>query len=567
MAVMLPPDISPDTESRAESVVFERIRDQVPDSWFALHSLGLVSHRRKPWAEIDFVLVGPGGVYCLEVKGGRVERENGVWRFINKKNQVNEKREGPFEQVGSAAAALFSYLRDQDSRLSSIVVGYGVVTPDVPFRIYGPDVEPEVVYDETDHEAPFSDYVGVLTDYWHQRLGKPPDPLRPSAVDRIVGYLRGDFALRPSLRSRLRHSREDLVRLTDEQRLTVDGLNENKRTLVKGGAGTGKTLLALEMATAAAAEGSRVLFTCYSKRLSRELARAVANIPNLTVIHLHGFMRDVVEAAGRSRMLTEADADDLFTVFYPRQTIEGLFDIEQVGGWDVLVVDEAQDLLLGSYLDVFDALLDGGLARGRWQMFMDANQDLFQTTNAAAMERLSDANPARFRLSVNCRNTREIATEHLILSGAGHTELLKAEGPEVEHLWYRGKTDQTRLVSRFVGRLLGDGLRPEEIVVMGRRRLANSGLRDGLQSVPYRLVEGQEARSIEYVTISGFKGLESDVVILVDVDDLEAEGIAEDLYVATSRARLLLAVSIEEAAREGYEALAAAYGARLVAAT
>ena len=78
--------------------------------WVTLHSLGLSTHERKPWAEIDFVLAGPAGLFCLEVKGGRIARTDGMWSFTNKAGRTDEKREGPFEQVGSAAAALYKYI-------------------------------------------------------------------------------------------------------------------------------------------------------------------------------------------------------------------------------------------------------------------------------------------------------------------------------------------------------------------------------------------------------------------------------------------------------------------------
>ena len=44
--------------SEAERRIFEHLKSETPDSWIALHSLGLTRHRRKPWAEADFVVDG-----------------------------------------------------------------------------------------------------------------------------------------------------------------------------------------------------------------------------------------------------------------------------------------------------------------------------------------------------------------------------------------------------------------------------------------------------------------------------------------------------------------------------
>lgn len=67
MARMLPPRVPPDLPSRAEARLFQMIRDGLGSEWTALHSLGLAGHDRKPWTEADFVLIGPAGVFCLEV--------------------------------------------------------------------------------------------------------------------------------------------------------------------------------------------------------------------------------------------------------------------------------------------------------------------------------------------------------------------------------------------------------------------------------------------------------------------------------------------------------------------
>ena len=83
------------------------IREDLGADWTALHSVGVANHPKKPWAELDFVLIGPGGVFCLEVKGGRVaRRDDGRWEFTNR-GDVSVKTEGPWDQVGSASAALY----------------------------------------------------------------------------------------------------------------------------------------------------------------------------------------------------------------------------------------------------------------------------------------------------------------------------------------------------------------------------------------------------------------------------------------------------------------------------
>jgi hypothetical protein len=66
--------------------------------------------------------------------------------------------------------------------------------------------------------------------------------------------------------------------------------------------------------------------------------------------------------------------------------------------------------------------------------------------------------------------------------------------------------------------------------------------------------------SVAFSTISSFKGLESEVVLLVDVDDLESpEGLAS-IYVGASRARVALVVFLSVTQRDRFQALAREFG-------
>ena len=49
------------------------------------------------------------------------------------------------------------------------------------------------------------------------------------------------------------------MRLTEQQQLVLDGLRDNRRLAVRGGAGTGKTMLALWQAVQLAREGKQTL--------------------------------------------------------------------------------------------------------------------------------------------------------------------------------------------------------------------------------------------------------------------------------------------------------------------
>ena len=86
MAIMIPSVISPEVKSSAERKIFEWFQNAPgTDKWIVLHSLGITTHNKVIYGETDFLVLAPQlGIFALEVKGGRVKRENGIWYFTNR---------------------------------------------------------------------------------------------------------------------------------------------------------------------------------------------------------------------------------------------------------------------------------------------------------------------------------------------------------------------------------------------------------------------------------------------------------------------------------------------------
>jgi len=567
MALMLPGRFPAEYQSEAEHDVFDMLRSELSDEWTCLHSVGLARHDRKVWAEIDFVVIGPAGLFCIEVKGGYVGREGGMWVFRNRHGRENRKREGPFEQVGSAAGALKGFFRKHRRSVLRSVVGHGVVMPDVVCTMQGADVDPEIVLDKTLIGEGIGSFIDRLAAVWTRRFrdvqGSEPRGLSQEDRQALVELLRGDFDLVPSLPTRVGWVKGELLRLTQQQSDLLRRLEENPRAIIRGGAGTGKTLLAADEASRAAKSGARVLFLCFNRLLAESLRRAPDD--GVTVSTLHAWMANLIRNAGLQRELPDADERDLFEVFFPVLCLQALALDSRPPRFDVLVVDEGQDILLPGYVDVLDELVLGGLAGGGWRIFYDPNQDIFNGLGAPALEHILAVKPTRYSLTVNCRNTQQIAATTALFSGC---ELLDTatQGPETETVWYRGRSEQRRVVSRYVARLLSQGIRPTDIVVLSSNALKSSCLAEGWHgSVGAGLVElasrgTADFSTVGFCSISAFKGLESDVVVLLDV--VSSQPSSRYLaYVGASRARVLLAVFLDQDEHAEITARYAAFGA------
>jgi superfamily I DNA/RNA helicase len=445
-----------------------------------------------------------------------------------------------------------------------------VIFPDITFDAKGSDGIQELTYDTRDRHLPIKHFVDRIAGYWWERSGSGNPNLTPTECRQIVESIRPGFDFRPSLRARADRANDELLRLTSQQITVLEGLIENERSIVSGGAGTGKTLLAVEEARRQARAGSSVLLTCFSRGLASFLADVCSDCQGITVRHLHGILWDLVEEAGLQDDVAGASPDDLFSLFLPAAALKGLEQLGDRHRFDVLIVDEAQDLLIETYIEVFDALLRGGLHDGLWKIFLDAAQDLFTGIDHSQFALLTNARPGRFRLAVNCRNTEQIAVTSAILSS---TDLIDARtsGPSTETHYFRDEADLRRKVARILNRLFSEQFETEAVTILSTRKLEATGLETVLPDTRVKLFDASDQRwdftagpnSVSFRTVASFKGLESDVVVLIGDNRIGTATGRVDMYVGTTRARVLLIVLLPESARDVCESLQIDFGERL----
>jgi hypothetical protein len=554
--------------------MFTLMQDELSSEWTVLHSLGLTTHRTKPWAEIDFVLVGPPGVICLEVKGGLVSRRNGVWYTTPQRGphagQPQKLNESPFEQVGPASAQLHRFLQQRYPRAAKAITGYAVAVPDVEWTIKGPDIDLALVYDQSDRLRSFAVFMERVIKHWNTRLsglGRTLETLSRHDKQAVVESIRGDFQLVPSLRASAEIAGRELVRLTDEQCELFGRLGANPRVVARGGAGTGKTLIAVEEARRLSRQGRQVLYTCFSRNLARYVSHALVDEPAVTVRTLHSLMKELVDSAERSFELPNVDENDLLEVFLPELALDVLLETTSIRPFDAILLDEAQDLLREPYLDVIEALVEGELKEGTWRCFLDASQNIVGGIAPVALRRLQEARPVDWPLTVNCRNTRPIAVQVALLSGAPMLEVLAPEGPAAELTWYKSADDQKKAISDRLKQLRRKGFAAQQITILSRYRFERSIAQAGLGMPLKDISRGgldSAGNEITFSTISSFKGLEAEAVLLVDVDDLSSADGLVSVYVGASRARVALYVFISEQVRAQFVEHAHLFGKRAV---
>lgn len=573
MARMIPP-ACPVNSPSGERDLFNKLRDD-PDTseWVVLHSLDLKKHKSKIEGELDMVVLVPRlGVLCLEVKGCEVSRQDGKWVY-----PYETSLEGPFKQASSSMHSLRAYLVGRDCTLSKLLFFSAAVFTRIDFDEQSPEWHPwQFINRRLFLRRPISlnvmDILRRAHEHMASRVGKNSwyndTDSRPDEgqVKRMVSLLRDNFEYAVSHRCDLDNLERKICQFTEEQFDALDMLQDNDRVVFKGPAGTGKTFLAIEAAKRAAADGKSVLFVCYNSLLGDWLKTQTAGYAESPVaLQCTTFHSLLLEITGE-RPIKGANSAFWRKQLPIRAADRLLDDTGRWPGFDMLVMDEAQDLLEDEYLDVLDLILKGGLAGGRWALFGDfERQAIYMSEGGAgvskALEALSGRAPihAKYSLRINCRNAGPIAETLVITSGLapGYKRVLHDnDGSDVDPLFYSSASDQEKQLAYAIGKLK-ETFRAGEIMVLSMRNDENSCAGSassgpiGARLAPMRRV--QDGQTIPFSSIHAFKGLEAPAVVITDIESLDDEKTRSLLYVGMSRARIRLFMLMSENCRTSYD--------------
>jgi hypothetical protein len=569
---LLYPSVRPapsDKVSDAERDVLDVISG-LSNEWHALHSLWLKTHNRKLHAEADFVLITDRAVLIIEVKGGDVWRDNDGWHFRPKSGRgENVKKEGPFDQARGAYYALRQHLTEC-GRLDlfyDYVWGYGVVCPECVLHIPDKDafVDPCMLLDERNFPSGFNQFIASLTDYWRSRYASGDIPhvkskrtkcVEISAAKRqeILKYLRPQFELVTGIGAQSAHVEKELIRLTDSQLIALDFMALEPRNLLVGAAGTGKTVLLVEQARRKAAEGQRVLVLCFNKHLGRKISATLQSDHEsaIDVGSYHQFVINLCSKAGLEIPFSESWGD--FCRALSQRSADLISALTEDDLYDYVLIDEGQDLMDDEFIDLISCLLRGGLSNGSWMISVDTRQAIFRESfNQSLLDRLAGLS-RKTNLSINCRNTRQIAAYVSGFCEEGSTITRGTNGEVPVIRYFANRDDYLRLLKKVVNELIHTfieaGLPPSEIMILYAERefVPEEAMRPGffLRSVVPFDPSDSTATCIRISSVHAYKGLEAKAIVLLGISDF-ASGVSRGLfYVGASRAKTNLRILLPE---------------------
>jgi len=541
--------------SQAEAKVYRALREKLPPEYVVFFQVGWILRREDEQAkdgETDFVVCHPErGYLCIEVKGGGVgfDANTAEWFSIDRhknKHPINNPINQALKAKYSIRSKLNEHPRWRELGLGNVLRGHAVFFPDVgdTYALSRADMPGALIGSANSLQDPKAWIDGAFT-YWGNDAGSF-SPIGHRGIDVVREVFARSFVVAPLIASRLADQEARRLMLTKDQMRVLDFLRSHRRVAVSGGAGTGKTVLALEKARRLASEGFRTLLTCYNRQLADHLSSICAGTSNLEVMSFHQLCYRQVERAnhvsGRD-LVAEAKATypgkDRYDVQLPNAFAYSLEVLPD--RYDAIVCDEGQDFREEFWVPL--ELLLSDYETAPLYVFYDDNQNIYARAGTFPIR------DEPFTLTNNCRNTAPIH-----LAAYKHYKGVPVSPPDIEgdDVLFEaspGRDAQAaKINARIVDLIARQGVSAGDITVLIGDAMRKVDYYTALRRLPLPkpavwLEEGVRTdNTILIDTIQRFKGLESPIVILWGLDSIDLARSDELLYVGMSRAKSLLIV-------------------------
>ena len=540
-------------ESLGEKIVYENLYNQLLDG-FVKWSCSYIGKNENDEAidgECDLVIAVPNqGIFFLEVKGGNIEYNaaKDQWLSTDRHGTRHILRD-PYKQALKAKFQILDKLKNHSNwPTQKINIQHAVIFPEIdnPNINLGPDRNLITLF-KSDLSQINTSIVKILkkTAGLNDNLYQVGPPILKILEEVLVP----NFKIKKLLRSSLEEQETEMLSLSNQQSKLLRTLRGFKKAVIHGGAGTGKTILAMEKAKELAQSGKKTLLICMSRTLANYLYRSLKKQDlddgQFQITSAHNLTSKLARRKNIQIDREIKNNDDLLNKHYP----EILYQISETLGeekYDAIVVDEGQDFNDDWWL-AFDAIkkTDGYL-----YVFYDNNQIIFDQKNTF----LTSGIEGKFALFENFRNTKEIFNLMQKFYHGIEIESIGPKGMDVQFIEAADVEQQDVEVVTLINKLITEeGIFPNEIGVLKLTSNIRSGLSNKISSISKKItaLSGSDREvwwdynAILIDTVKRYKGLEKNIIILNSLSSLLDPSITDahkvkELYVALSRAKYLL---------------------------
>ena len=540
-------------QSDGEVILYKAFR-KLPKKFAVFFQVGWVlrdQNQKAEDGENDFLIFCPDyGYICIEAKGSsgiRFNAEKRIWESFNRKKHIWKKIKDPVQQAKDTKYATLQKIQEspeyQNHSKPFTENGHAVFFPELDeiSEIISPTLPKVLIGYAESLKNPLL-WLQLVTNFWNKNNKKPPDIILP-ILERTFAR---SFEVYPLLSTSLELHKKERLKLTNDQMMILNLLKNKTRVAISGGAGTGKTIIAVEKAKRLAEQGLKTLLICYNRQLADHLNLSCKGVSNLQVMSFHylcySHSKEFNKANPDRDVLAEAKktypGQDEFDVQMPASL--ALTADNPAFQFDAIVCDEGQDFREEYWLPIEFLLKDSETSP--LYVFFDENQNIYSRVKSFPIGK-EDTYP----LTDNCRNTTEIHNLAYKFYKGEWVNPPKNPGVEIKHVKDSSLQGQAKKIANKISNLIvTEKVSPKDISVLflfsrGKKNKSDLLISEPLP-VPYDwIVERfQGDNEVLIDTVSRYKGLESEIVFLWGIDDIDLYPVEDLLYVGITRAKSIL---------------------------
>jgi len=544
--MIYPPDFPEDINNTAEEKVYhalKKLHQSDFDVYYQKTFSGFIKGESDDY-EIDFLVVDKrddrfNALLVIEVKGGSLSysaKEN-AWYQNSRKLKA-----GPDAQARKNKHNLLKRYR---SLLNNVPVEWALWFPEGVNKS-GDFVPTNLAAWQIMDNMSLAYCEDAIVDVFDKVRSKHPqstgEPIESYNRKLSKSLLRGLGIVQP-LNVLLKNYEKEFVYLEEMQKMFFEHIYQSQRVAVTGGAGTGKTLLASSAAIDLANEGNKVLLLCFNRMLYLALEATCAQ-QNLDISTYHtlayNYIYDV-EPGWYDKQDTKMP--EFYEYVFPLKLYETIQSQNLEDQYDVLIIDEAQDFNEFWIRTAFSLVKKSG----KIILLFDENQNIFQRYfNIPEEESFT-----KTRLKYNFRNTEKIGKYTSKRTGFEIQTMKTPKGLDVDEVFYETFDDLIKKLYQELTRLIDiEKLSCNDITILidGRVKEHPFYFTENIgkwQLKAWDVNEERDPGKVYFTSISRFKGLESQVVLLVPESNGNFKG-DKRFYTQSTRAKSLLKVFLKD---------------------
>ncbi len=519
------PEIEEDYHgSYGEFQIFESLK-QLPNDWYIYHSLNWKDRSKNgriTWGEADFVIFNKNyGILVIEVKSGGISFKDGKWLQTRLDNSEINEMKNPFNQANRSKYKLIDEIDYKLPYGDRCFIDKAVWFPSISNAELDNanlplEYDRRLILTKESLNNPLQSILSIYNFYNSTRYTM----LSRNSENLILETIMPSFNLVPSASNIKDEADYVFYQLTNEQKKVLDFISDQQTVAIQGSAGTGKTFIAVEQAKRLSAD-KKVLFLCFNRFLYYHLDNK-CKLDNVDYYNLHTF-------------LSKYSSDDISTDDRCLKALKNI-DFENDLGYQAIIIDEAQDISDKVLIEFYEICkrLNYNL-----YLFYDKNQMLFQNKLPKCLEEFD----CKLTLTKNCRNTLKIVqTINSVFNINTSANGFSISG--VMPTFYFIENDIQDKLNNIINDYISSGFDQKDITILTLTTEEDSCLKGINRIGKFEINHESNDSGIFFTTSKKFKGLESNIIIVIDFDASQYNDYEymKNLYVSLSRARQRLSL-------------------------